>query len=138
LKKRKRKTIEKKKNAENGGSLPSSSCSTISLLAPTSGLMFLPLRFKRFLLGIFFFLSRRKKRKTQRKKNHREEKDVEKGRSLPFFSRFCIWDEVLLLLSPLHIPSTLNSPPSSSLVFHVSSKLCATQAWELSQVLEME
>ncbi len=133
---KKKKTIEKKKNAEKGGSLPSRSRSTTSLLAPTSGLMFLPLRFKRFLLGIFFFLSRRKKRKTQRKKNHKEEKNVEKGRSLPFFSHFCIWDEVLLLLSPLHIPSTLSSPPSSSLVFHVSSKLCATQAWELSQALE--
>jgi hypothetical protein len=42
------------------------------------------------------------------------------------------------LLSPFHIPSTLSFPPSSSLVFHVSSKLCATQARELSQALEME
>ncbi len=33
--------------------------------------------------------------------------------------------------SPLHIPSTLNSPPSSSLMSHVYSKLCATQALEM-------
>jgi hypothetical protein len=73
-----------------------------------------------------------KKKKNTKKKNHREKKNAEKGRSLPFFSRFYIWDEALLLLSLLHIPSTLSSPPSSSLVSHVSSKLCATQAWELS------
>jgi hypothetical protein len=61
---------------------------------------------------IFFFSSRRK-----------EKKNAKKGGSLPFFSRFCVWDETLLLPSPLHIPSTLSSPPSSSLVSHISSKL---------------
>jgi len=72
------------------------------------------------------------------KKNHREKKDAKKGESLFFFSCFCIWDEVLLLLSPLHIPSTLSSPLSSSLVSHVSLKLCVTQIRELSRALEMK
>jgi len=81
--------------------------------------------------GVFFFSSKKTKHKI--KKNHREEKkSVEKGGSLPFFSCFHIWDEVLLLPSLLHVPSTLSSPPSSSLVFQVSSKLCAIQARELS------
>jgi len=67
--------------------------------------------------GVYLFSKRRGKKKTQRKKNHREEKkNAEKGGSLLIFSRFCIWDEALLLLSTLHIPSTLSSPPSSSLV----------------------
>ncbi len=44
----------------------------------------------------------------------------------------------LLLPFPLHLLSTLSSPPSSSLVSHVSSKLYATQARELSWALEME
>jgi len=44
-----------------------------------------------------------KKKKHREKKNHREEKNVEKGGNLPFFSQFCIWDEVLLLPSPLHV-----------------------------------
>ncbi len=56
-------------------------------------------------------------RKTQRKKYHKKEKNVEKGRSLPFLFRFCIWEEAFLLLSPLHILWMLSSPPSSSLVF---------------------
>jgi hypothetical protein len=94
--------------------------------------MFLPFCFKRFLLGIFLFPSRRKKKKNTKKKNHIKEKNAEKGESLPFFCCFYIWDEAFLLLPPLHIPSTLSSPPSSSLVFHVSSKFCAIQAWELS------
>jgi hypothetical protein len=46
------------------------------------------------------------------------------------------------LLSPLRIPSTLNSPPSSRLVSHVSLKLCATQAremeWAGNEVKEVE
>jgi hypothetical protein len=108
-------------------------------LVPTFGLLFLPFRFKHFLLGIFFISNIRKKGKTQRKKNRREEKKMErKERTYLFFSCFCIWDETLLLLSPLHIPSTLSSPPSSSLVSHVSLKLCATQAPKLSWVLKME
>ncbi len=97
-----------------------------SLLALAFGLLFLPFNFKRFLLGIFFFSSKRKERKTQREKNHREEKKCKKGRA--HTSRFCIWGEALLLLSPLHIPSMLSSPPSSSLASHISSKVCAIQA----------
>jgi hypothetical protein len=115
---KKKKTIKKKKNAEKGGSLPSSSHFALSLLAPAFGLLFLPFRFKHFLLGIFFFSSRRKGKKTQRKK-----RNAEKEANLPFFSRLCIWDETLLLLSPFHIPSTLSSPPSLSLMSLRSSVL---------------
>jgi hypothetical protein len=79
--------------------------------------------------------SQAKKRKEKYKK---EKKNVEKGGSLLFFSHFYIWDETLLFLSPLHISSTLSSPPSSSLVSRVSSKLYATQARELSRALEMK
>jgi len=75
----------------------------------------------------------------EKKKKHKEKKkNCRKGGRLPFFFQFCIWDQGLVLLFPLHIPSTLNSPPSSSLVCHISSKLCATQAQELSRALEME
>jgi hypothetical protein len=88
--------------------------------------------------GVFFFSSRRKEKKHKEKKNHREKKNVEKGRSLPFFFCFYIWDEVLLLSSPLHVPSILSSTPSSSFVSHVFLKLYASQARELSQALEME
>ncbi len=77
-------------------------------------------------------LKQKKKKKNTKKKKCRE------GRELTFLSCFCIWDEVLLLISPLHIPSTLSPPHSSSLVSHVSSKLYATQAWELFQAMEME
>jgi hypothetical protein len=76
--------------------------------------------------GVFFVSSRRKEKKPREKKN------AKKGGSLPFFSYFYVWDEALLLHSSLHVPSMLSSPPSSSLMSHVSSKLCATQAWELS------
>jgi len=76
--------------------------------------------------GIFFFSNRRKE-----KKNKEEKKNAKKGGSLPF-SYFYIWDEAFLLHSPLHVPSMLSSPPSSSLMFHISSKFYATQAGELS------
>jgi hypothetical protein len=81
---------------------------------------------------------KKRKKNTNLKKTIEKKKNAEKGGSLPFFSRFYIWDEALLLLSPLHIPSALSSPPSSSLVFHISSKLCAIQTRELSRALEME
>ncbi len=104
--------------------------------------LFLPSCFCLFVSSVFSLASSsfqvKKKEKHTKKKNRREEKNVEKGGSLPFFSRFCIWDEAFLLLSLLHIPSTLSSPPSSSLVSHVSSKFCATQAQELSRAVEME
>jgi len=58
----------KKKNAEKGRSLPSSFHFALSFLAPTFGLLFLPFRFKHFLLGIFFFSSRKKEKKKKRKK----------------------------------------------------------------------
>ncbi len=64
--------------------------------------------------GVFFFSSKKKEKKKKRKPIEKK-KNVEKGGSLPFFSHFYIWDEVLLLPS-LHIPTTLISQPSSSLV----------------------
>jgi hypothetical protein len=80
----------------------------------------------------------------EKKEKHKEKKTITKyiyakrGRSLSFFSCFYIWDEALLFLSPFHIPSTLSSPPCSSLMSHVSSKLYAIQAQELFPALEME
>jgi hypothetical protein len=86
--------------------------------------------------GVFFFWSKRKKHTKKNKKI--EKKNEEKGRNLPFFSCFYIWDEALLLPSRFHIPSMLSSPPSSSLVSHISLKFYATQAQELFRALEME
>jgi hypothetical protein len=90
-------------------------------------------RKKRWLL----LLKQKKRRTNTKEKNHREKKNAKKGRSLPFFSCFRIWDEVLFLLFPFHVPSTLSSPLSSSLVAHISLKLCPIQVWELSRALEM-
>jgi len=64
---------------------------------------------------VFFFSNRRKKK--HRKKN------AKKGGNLPFFTCFFVWDEALFLPFPLHVPSILSFPPSSSFVSHVSSKL---------------
>jgi hypothetical protein len=63
-KEKKRKPIEKNINAKKRKSLPSSSRSAHSLLAFAFGILFLPFRFKHFLLGIFFFSSKRKEKKT--------------------------------------------------------------------------
>jgi len=68
----------------------------------------------------------------KKEKKTMEKKNVQRGGSLPFFFRFCIWDEALFLPFPFHIPSTLSSPPS------VPLRLCATQVRELSRTLEME
>jgi len=117
----KKKNHREKKNPEKGGSLPLSFCSALSFWALASGLLFLAFCFKHF------SLASSSSQAEEKKKKHKEKKNVVKGGSLPFFSCFCIWDEAFLLLSPLHIPSTLSSPPSSNLVSHVSSKFCATQ-----------
>jgi len=74
------------------------------------------------------------KEKHKEKKNHRKKKKCRGGRELTFL----LWDETFLLLFPFHILSMSSFSPSSSLVFHISSKLYATQAQELSPVLEME
>jgi hypothetical protein len=63
---------------------------------------------------VFFFSSQ--------KKNIEEKTNAKKGGSSPFFPCFYVCDEALLLPSPLHVPSTLSSPPSSSLASWVSSK----------------
>jgi hypothetical protein len=106
-------------------------------LALAFGFLFLPFCFKRFLLGIFFFSSRKKKHTHththththKEKKTIEKKKNAKKGRSLLFSLAS---NEAFFLLSPLHIPSTLKSPPFSSLVSPVSSKLYATQVQELS------
>jgi hypothetical protein len=46
------------------------------------------------------------------KKTIEKKKNAGKGGRLRFFFCFYIWDEVFLLPSPLHIPSTLSSPAS--------------------------
>ncbi len=113
---KKKKTIEKKKNAEKGGSLPSSFHSTISILAPASTFLLLPFQFKRFLLASSSSSQTEGKKNHKEKKTIKKKKNAKKGGNLSFFSCFCIWDEALLLLSPLHIPLMLSFPPSSSLV----------------------
>jgi hypothetical protein len=138
-----KKPIKKEKNAEKGindcvhmmcevavistmllQSLPSSSHSTLSLLASC----FCPFVSSAFSLASSTSQVEKKKEKHKEKKSIKKKKNAKKGRSLPFFFRFCIWDETFLLLSPFHISSMLSSPPSSSLVFHVSLKPFATQA----------
>ncbi len=93
-------------------------------------LLFLPSYFCIFVSSAFSLASF-SSQVEENKKKHRK-KNAGKGGNLPFFFHFCIWDEMLFLLFPLHIPSTLSSPPSSSLVFHISSKFYATQVQELS------
>jgi flagellar biosynthesis protein FlhB len=65
-----------------------------------------------FSLAFFFSQAKENKEKHKEQKNHREKENAKKGGSLPFLSRFFVWNEALLLLSPLHIPSTLSFPPT--------------------------
>jgi len=74
---REKKTIEKKKYAKKGGSLPSSSRFALSFLALASALSF-----QAFSPGIFFFSNIRKKK--HKKKTHRKEKICREGRELTF------------------------------------------------------
>jgi hypothetical protein len=60
--------------------------------------------------------AKEKKEKHKEKKTIEKKKNAKKGGSVPFFFRLCIWDEALLLPSPLHIPSPLSFPPSSLLL----------------------
>ncbi len=76
--------------------------------------------------------------KQKKRKKNTKKKNAKKGKSLPFFSHFYIWDEMFLLLFPFHTSLTLRSTPSSILVSHVSLKSYVIQAWEFSQALEME
>jgi hypothetical protein len=82
-----KKTIEKKKYVEKGGSLPSSSCSTFSLLAPALAFSLLHFCFKCFLLAFFSFCLKREKK--HKEKNHREEKICREGREPTFKLPFC-------------------------------------------------
>jgi len=80
-------------------------------------------------LSYLILLRQNKRKKTQKKTNHKEKKMQRKDEDYLFFSsHFYIWDERLLLPSPLHVPATIISPPSSSLVSHISWKLSAIQA----------
>jgi hypothetical protein len=65
-----------------------------------------------------------KKRKHTKNKTIKKKKNAKKRGSLPFFFRFYIWDEALLLLSLLHIPQALclTSPPSFVLLKLESSR----------------
>jgi hypothetical protein len=71
---------------------------------PLLGSCFYPFISSTFSLASFSSQAKGKKKRHKEKKNHREEKKCKKGKV--YTSHFCIWDEVLLLLSPLHIPST--------------------------------
>jgi hypothetical protein len=77
-----KKNINKKKFAEKGRSLPSSSHSAFSFLAPASGLPLLHFHFKCFLLASFFSQVEEKKN-TKKKKTIEKKKNAEKGGSLP-------------------------------------------------------
>ncbi len=117
---KKKKTLKKKKNAKKWRSLPSSFHSTLSLLAPTFGLLFLPFCFKHFLLRIFFFSSRREKKITQKKKkNHRGKKKCREGRELTF------------LFSLLHLgwsaPLDFSSPHSFNIELSTFLKPCVSR-----------
>jgi flagellar biosynthesis protein FlhB len=81
---KKEKTIEKRKNAEKGGSLPSSSCFALSFLALASALLLLPFRFKCFLLTLSSSQIEEKKEKHKEKKTHRKEKKCREGKELTF------------------------------------------------------
>ncbi len=74
---KKKKTIKKKRNAKKGRNFPSSSCFSLSFLAPTSALPILPFCFKRFLMASFYSQTKEKKTHTK-KKNHRKEKKMQK------------------------------------------------------------
>jgi hypothetical protein len=64
---KKKKTIEKKKNAEKRSSFPSSSRSTLSPLALASALPLMPFCFKRFFMASFFQTKKKKRKETKKK-----------------------------------------------------------------------
>ncbi len=97
LKHKKNKTHKKtttKKNQERRGSLPSSSCSTISLLALISALPLLHFRSKCFLLASYSFQAKEKRKKPQRKKIIEKKKCVKKGGSLLTHPWACWWTQM--------------------------------------------
>ncbi len=127
-KNKEKKPQRRKKNVEKGGSLPSRSHLALSLLVPTSSLLFLPFRFKRFLLGIFFYSSKRKKGKTQRKKNHRKEKKCKERRECTFLLSFVHlgWSAPLAISSPHSFTvelSTFLTSPQSFVLLKLGSSL---------------
>jgi hypothetical protein len=66
---------------------------------------FCPFVSSTFSLASFFFQVEEKKN-TKKKKTIEKKKNAGKGGSLPFFSRFCIWDEAFLL--PFSSPHSFN------------------------------
>jgi len=96
VKEKKRKTMEKKRNAMKGKNFPSSSRSALSFLAPAFTHLFQTLSF-----GIFFFSNRIKE-----KENHGEKKNCRKRKEFSF----------KLLLYPLTFGSRF-CPPTSGLLF---------------------
>jgi len=108
------KTIEKKKYADKGRSLPSSSHSALSLLASASTFLLLHFHFKRFFLASSSYQIEDKTK--SHKKTHKEEKNAEKGRSLPSSSHstlsFLAPASTFLLL-PFHFKCFLLASSSS-------------------------
>jgi hypothetical protein len=82
--KKKKKTIEKKRNVEKGGNFPSSSHSAFSLLALASTLPLLPFCFKRFFLASSSFQVEEKE-----KKPHKKEKKCKERKELSFKLLLC-------------------------------------------------
>jgi hypothetical protein len=80
----------------------------------------------------FFWRGRKEKKSTEKKKTIEKKKKCKERKELTYLLPLLHlgWNTPLAFSSP-HIPSTLSSPPLS-LVFHISLKLCATQAQELS------
>jgi len=78
---KKRKTIEKKINADKGGNFPSSSHFAFSLLVLASTLPLLPICLKHFFLASY---SQTEEKKNNKKKNHRKEKKCKEVRELIF------------------------------------------------------
>jgi uncharacterized protein YqhQ len=73
-----------KKNTEKGKNFPLSSCSALSLCAPTFALLLLPFYFKHFLLASF------SSQVEERKKNNKKEKNAEKGGREPSSFHFAL------------------------------------------------
>jgi hypothetical protein len=78
-----------------GGSLPSSSCFALSLLAPVSTLLF-----QMHSPSIFFFSSKRKEKKTKKKKTI-EKKEMQKKEGA-FLQVFTLPSHFWLSLLPSH------------------------------------
>jgi len=81
-----------------------------------------------------FEVEEEEKKNIERKKTIEKKNNVEKGGSLLFSSCFYIWDETLLLPSPLHLPQALClTSPRNFVLFKLRSspKLWRWSEWEM-------